>query len=364
MALFYLTDPSWVLMIARKRRFSGRDRMQAGFTEGSRGQEVTPPMKSMSYLPARLSLLNGPGATVGPRDLPEAGDPSSRVEASEVPAPDLTFWVDNLTARYLGAIEARARAGEIVNVLLVGPTGTGKSSLPKEFAANFKRPFFAMHCQLISEPEDWWGAKEVSPDRGTYVQKTALVEAMETPNCIVLLDEANRTPPENLNALFGCLDHRRSAWVPLLSRTVRVAPGVVFFVTLNEGTHYFGTNPVDRALKDRISNAIRMGYPPREVEEALLTKRTGISQRAARQLVDLAATVRQNPKLEVAVSTRQLLECAAFIKVGLPLEDAVQFSVVNGVAEESERKALLQALQMAGGEVSRSASAREWEDEE
>jgi len=265
-----------------------------------------------------------------------------------VPEPDPTFWIDDIVSRFLSAVEERARSGEVVNVLLVGPTGTGKSSLPREFAAARKRPFFTMHCQLIEEQGDWWGSREMSPDKGTYFQKAALVDALETTGCVILLDEANRTRPENLNALFGLLDHRRRAWVPSLQREVAVAPGVVLFVTLNEGVDYAGTEMVDRALRDRISNTIRMDYPPKRAEAAVLARRTGLDAEASGKLVEFAQTIRRNPKLETAVSTRQLLECAALVKVGLPMRDAVLFSIVNGAVEDVDRKALLQSLQLTG----------------
>lgn len=263
-----------------------------------------------------------------------------------IPEADPTFWVDKPVLRFLYAVGRRSVKGEVVNVLLEGPTGTGKSSLPKEFAANWKRPFFTMHCQLVTEQGDWWGTTEMSPERGTYFQKAALVDAVETQGCVILLDEANRTHPENLNVLFGMLDHRRRAWIPTLHRELAVAPGVVFFVTLNEGLDYVGTNTVDRALKDRISNTINTTYPPRQVEASILVKRTRIDEETAWKLTGFAHTIRNNPKLRIGVSTRQLLECAALVKEGLLLEEAVLFSIVNATAESADRKALLQSLQM------------------
>ncbi|MBF8267683.1 MAG: BssE [Dehalococcoidia bacterium] len=251
----------------------------------------------------------------------------------------------------------------MVNILLTGPTGTGKSSLPKEFAAVQRRSFFTMHCQLVTEPGDWWGTREMSIREGTYFQKAALVDAMETPGCVVLLDEANRTHPENLNALFGLLDHRRRTWVPALNREVVVAPGLIFFVTLNEGANYVGTNAVDIALKDRISNTIRLDYLPLKVEVDLLVERTGIREEEARELSQFARTVRSNPKLGIAVSTRQLLECGALIKEELSIREAVLFAVTNGTGERAEQDALLQALQLAG-KVDSAFLKRRWDDEE
>lgn len=265
-----------------------------------------------------------------------------------VPEADPSFWVDELVARFLHSVADRSRKGEIVNILLVGAAGTGKSSLPKEFAATWGRPLFTMHCQLVTEPADWWGSKEMSTEKGTYFQRAALVDAVETPGAVILLDEANRTHPENLNVLFGLLDHRRRVWVPALCREVVVAPGVMFMVTLNEGMEFVGTSPIDRALRDRISNTVRLGFLPGSVEASILVERTRIDEGAARRLVEFASTVRRNPKLGIGVSTRQLLECAALMKEGLPPNEAVLFAIVNAAEDELTRQALLQALQLTG----------------
>jgi nitric oxide reductase NorQ protein len=265
-----------------------------------------------------------------------------------VPEPDDTFWVDDKVVRLLHTMGRISQKGNVLNILLTGPKGTGKTSLPKEFAATQGRPFFTVHCQLIAERDDWWGSKELSLDRGTYFERAAFLDAVETEGCDILLDEANRTHPENLNALFGFLDHRRSAWVPQLKQEVKVAAGVVFFITLNEGYEYVGTNPIDEALRDRMTYSVRMSYVPKRVEMSILVKRTSLDEEIAGKLTEFARSVRRNPKIGVPISTRQLLGAASLIVEGMPIQDAVKFAVVNGMGEDVDRSALLQALQIIG----------------
>ncbi len=269
--------------------------------------------------------------------------------ALRIPQPDPTFYVDKKTVRLLLAVGNMRNRGEVVNVLLTGHKGTGKTSLPSEFAASWGAPIFIQPCQLIAERDDWWGSQELSPEKGTYFQQAAFLDAVETPGCVVLLDEANRTHPENLNALFGFLDHRRSAYVPQLKREVHVAEGVVFFVTLNEGFSYVGTAPIDEALRDRMTYTIRMTYVPTQVEAEVIATRTGVDQNTAGMLAEFAKHVRGDPKLELPISTRQLLGAANLVKDGMPINDAVLFAVVNGLGEDVDRQTLLQALQIVGG---------------
>ena len=293
-----------------------------------------------------------PKPTTAPEASPAAPDPKASPTlhpALHVPQPDPTFHVDTRTVRLLLAVGNMRKRGEIVNVLLTGHKGTGKTSLPSEFAASWGAPIFIQPCQLIAERDDWWGSQELSPEKGTYFSKAAFLDAVETPGCVVLLDEANRTHPENINALFGFLDHRRSAYVPQLKREVHVAEGVVFFVTLNEGFSYVGTSPIDEALRDRMTYTIRMTYVPTQVEAEIISTRTGVDEGTAGKLAEFANAVRSDPKLEIGISTRQLLGAATLVKDGMALNDAVLFAVVNGLGEDVERQTLMQALQIVGG---------------
>jgi nitric oxide reductase NorQ protein len=268
--------------------------------------------------------------------------------ALTVPDADPMFWVSPSNAQLLFHLGRLSSKGERINVLLTGPKGTGKTSLPREFAAACSFPFFTVHCQLIAERDDWWGSKELSMERGTYFDKAAFLDAVETPHCVILLDEANRTHPENLNALFGFLDHRRSAWVPALKREVQVAEGVVFFVTLNEGFEYVGTNPVDEALRDRMTYSIRMQYVRKSVEKGIIQARTGVPEEVADKLCEFAKRVRRNTQHGIPVSTRQLLGAASLVAEGMTLPQAVQFGVINSLGDGVDRQSLLQALQIIG----------------
>ena len=78
-----------------------------------------------------------------------------------------------------------------------------------------------------------------------------------------------------------------------------MAPGVVFFITLNEGYEYVGTNPIDEALRDRMTYSVRMSYVPRWVETSILVRRTAVDDDTAGELTEFARSVRRNPKTGV-----------------------------------------------------------------
>jgi nitric oxide reductase NorQ protein len=265
-----------------------------------------------------------------------------------VPKPLPDFWVSERTVRELFIIAKLSAKGEQVNVKVLGPAGVGKTSLGWEFAAANKRPCFEVHWGMYQEPGEVWGKDRLSMEKGTYYEQARYVDALETPNCVVILDEPNRCHPEVLNTNFALWDWRRAAWVPDLRRMVRVAPGVVFFACMNEGSEYIGTNPMDKAIRERFGRTLRLTWPPMKVEAKILRNRTGVDKETADKLAKFARDVRRNPKVGCTPSTRQLLVAAQDVKEGLPIQEAVQYSIINDLDEGTDRTALLQHLQVIG----------------
>lgn len=321
------------------------------------GGSVAPPAPSSSSVPSVADtvvddarIMREEARRVADKMMADTQDliqASTHHKALFVPPVDDTFWVEDLALKLLVAIEQRAVNGENINIFLTGPTGAGKSSLPEQFAALNKRLCFVQHCELVVEAGDWWGQKEMDIERGTYFEKAAFVTAIQTPGAVVIMDEVNRTHPDNLNPLFGLLDHRRRAWVPVMNDEIKVAEGVTFWFTLNMGFDY-QVNPVDLALLNRAQVTIPMRYPPKAWEINLLKEKGGVGEDTAEKLAEFARTVRNNPRLHVAISPRQLIEAATLVRYGVPIHDSVMVSTINGASEDMDKTALLQALQTVG----------------
>ncbi|MDP2324252.1 MAG: AAA family ATPase, partial [Gammaproteobacteria bacterium] len=205
-----------------------------------------------------------------------------------IPKPQPDFWVSEAVGRELFVIGKISSRGEPVNVKVVGPAGVGKTTLAWEFAAAYKRPCFEIHFGMYSDPSEIWGRDRLSMEKGTFYETARLVDAIETENCVVVCDEPNRCHPEVLNNMFSLWDWRRAAWVPALQRMVRVAPGVVFFAAMNEGAEYMGTNPLDRAIRERFGRTIRLKWPPAKAEAKIIQKRTGVAADIAEKLARFA----------------------------------------------------------------------------
>jgi nitric oxide reductase NorQ protein len=259
-----------------------------------------------------------------------------------VPREEEGFWIAARNQERLGRIALRSERGEQVNVLVRGPKGCGKTTLARVFAARWSRPFYEVHCGSFVDAEQWFGKDRLNGGE-TWYRKARFIHAVETPGCVVLLDEINRAHPEVLNAILGLLDWRRSMWSDDLTYEVSVAPGVIFFATINEGEDFYGVNPLDAAVRDRFPRTVRLDYPPRRQEAGILHAH-GLSLRLSEKLTDFAHTLRKAGR-PVPVSTRQLLVAAEEICEGASLREAVETSVIFGIDDVSLEKVALQALQ-------------------
>ncbi|MCF8069233.1 MAG: AAA family ATPase [Desulfobacterales bacterium] len=276
--------------------------------------------------------------------MPHKKRPASGLKRDSIPIPpgEPDFWIAQENLERLNRIATRSEKGEQVNVLISGSKGCGKTTMAREFAARFQRPFHEVHCGAFIDNEQWFG-KDRLDDGVTWYRKSRFVQAIETPGAVVLLDEINRAHPEILSAILGLLDWRHSIWNDDLGYEIRVAGGVVFFATINEGDDYYGVNVMDAALRDRFSRTIMLDYMPCKAEAGILHKH-GLAEDMALKLAVYANTMRKsvNP---VPISTRQLLVTTEEMLDGATLRKAAETSIINALSDMTSKKMALEALQ-------------------
>jgi len=237
-----------------------------------------------------------------------------------IPDEDPYYYIDSEVLEILKKVEKISRK-KPVNVLVAGRQGCGKSSVVNQFAAVNQRPMATFQVGILSEPGQLFG--EYSLENGqTCYKKFLFPEAVQTPNCVIHLEEINRPEhPKALNMLFSLLSDDRKVWMDELG-TLKVADGVVFFATLNEGDEYIGTELLDPALRDRFY-VLLMDYLPNEVEKEVLIKKTGITDRQAEEIIHAVNTLRLNSELGVTVSTRTALMIAEMVSAGGTLRQGI-----------------------------------------
>lgn len=244
------------------------------------------------------------------------------------------------------------------NVLITGPSGSGKSELVYLAAKALQHPIAAFNFGAMQEPRTALiGATHFDKEKGTWFAESRFVKAVKEPRGTILLDELTRDRGSSAhNILLPLLD--RQGYLALdehdESPIVKKGDKVSFVATANIGTEYTGTEALDKAMKDRMDIVIEMEWPPKQYEVKILMSRCpGLRAASAAALVDIAETQRklavEDMEFSEQISTRMLISAGIRIGNGMEFADAVKFSISNHFSSEggdsSERTQVMQICQ-------------------
>lgn len=241
-----------------------------------------------------------------------------------VPEQDPCFYVSKDLADTFEHIHRLSKI-KPVNVLISGRQGCGKSSLVRQYAAIYGQPLSTFQVGILSEPGQLFGEYALEAGETKYKQ-FLFPQAIQTPNSVIHLEEINRPEhPKALNMLFSLLSDSREVWLEELGQ-LKVAEGVVFFATLNEGEDFVGTELLDVALRDRFYFVL-MEYLPNEIEREVLMQKTGIGAQQADDVMAALNFLRGHGDLGLEVSTRTALMIGDMLAVGASLRQALSASL-------------------------------------
>lgn len=253
---------------------------------------------------------------------------------------DNAAWIDAWSFR--PKIEAvLARGG---NIALRGPSGTGKTLLVRQLAAEQKKQLYTFNMTVHTGVEELKGRFVPRPSEDG--QRTVLtwidgqlVAAMRTGAWIVI-EEANFMPEEISSVLYSVLDHRRELILDEHNNeVVKAHEDFRVFLTMNWG--YRGTTMLNDAIKNRIDAWFDIPYLPLHDEAALLCSRTGVGEETALNMVKLAQQIREVGDRRIPdVSTRVLLRWAALVEGGLTPSQAAEHTIIPLIyyAEQEKMK--------------------------
>ena len=212
------------------------------------------------------------------------------------------------------------------HLLIEDVPGVGKTSLAKALAASIDCRWHRIQFTPDLLPSDVTGVTVWNRGTGTFEFRPGGVFAN-----IVLGDEINRASPKTQSALLEAMEERQ---VTVDAVTYRLDPPFMVIATQNPIEHE-GTYPLPESQLDRFLMRIRMGYPARRAEVAILDTHGGtldaldelepVSSAADVQamvhvshavhvaaslkgyIVDVAEATRRHPDLALGMSPRAAL---------------------------------------------------------
>jgi len=163
------------------------------------------------------------------------------------------------------------------HALLVGVPGLAKTLMIQTVAQALDLKFSRIQFTPDLMPSDITGTEIIEEDHASGRRSFRFVPGPVFGN-VVLADEVNRTPPKTQAALLQAMqEHQVTA-----AGETHALPAPFFVLATQNPIEQEGTYPLPEAQLDRFMFELRVGYPSKDEEEAIVEATTG----------DLTATVR------------------------------------------------------------------------
>lgn len=174
--------------------------------------------------------------------------------------------------RYMGRLYINKSDVDIIkdsltdgqNVMLLGPRGTGKSTLAKTVAAVMGREFRYIPCHTGATSENLIGQWIPNPTGAGYIWMDGILTVCVRKGYICLLDEINSLKPEVCFVIHGLLDSRRELVLTEKPgpdgepETIKAHPNFGLIAAGNP--NYEGVRVMNEAFVDRFAVQLLLDY--------------------------------------------------------------------------------------------------------
>jgi len=199
-------------------------------------------------------------------------------------------------------------------VIIIGPKGTGKTELVREYAIRKSKNLQSINFSLRTRDSQLVGSKSLT-DGNIGFDEGILVKSMKEGN-ILYLDEINAAEADVLLRLDEALDDRRQLILKESSGEIIKAKDSWFVIsTINPLTHV-GTKELPPQILSRFPVRIRLDYPPEDIEYQIIKRHVKNPNEAeVLQGIKLANVLRQASAVEELYYSPSIRETIAFAKL-------------------------------------------------
>lgn len=264
-----------------------------------------------------------------------------------------------------GAVTNAAAGGaHPFNLIFLGPSGSGKTECAEFLAGAVGLPFTKVDAPSMTDPESWFGTREVVADEEsgasvTTYRPSAFVLAIEQPG-VLLIDEINRIRDEHRNILLPLMDGTHQVTNPLTGDVVRKHNKCFIIGTGNRGLQFTGTYAVDPALLTR-ALIVEFDYAAPDDETRIAKEATGCEDEVAETFVRFATESRTKAVLDPdfsPISTREVINACRLVRYGAQMDTAARMVVLNGASPEGGAGSVRAQLEMIWTGIRRAAAGQ------
>nr|AIE99617.1 ATPase (norQ) [uncultured marine thaumarchaeote KM3_115_A11]AIF03906.1 ATPase (norQ) [uncultured marine thaumarchaeote KM3_16_C11] len=199
-------------------------------------------------------------------------------------------------------------------VIIIGPKGTGKTTLVREYAMRKSKNLQSINFSLRTRESHLVGTKSLT-DGNIGFDEGILVKSMKEGN-ILYLDEINAAEADVLLRLDEALDDRRQLILKESGgETIKAKDSWFVISTINPLTHV-GTKELPPQILSRFPVRVRLDYPPEDIEYQIIKRHVKNPNEAeVLQGIKLANVLRQASAVEELYYSPSIRETIAFAKL-------------------------------------------------
>jgi nitric oxide reductase NorQ protein len=226
--------------------------------------------------------------------------------------------------------------------LIIGPKGTGKTSLVRKFAEMMGKPLYSINFSLRTKESHLIGSTILQ--NGSTEFHLGIIPLSMVSGGILYLDELNAAEPDVLIRLDEALDDRKELILKEAGevKIIRAHPDWFVVATVNPLTHA-GTKELPPQLLSRFPVRLYLDYPPADVEKkiAKMYVKSDDWGEDLDKAVKLANKLREAAKVEDIYYAPSIRETIAFLKLcdsGTPPKMAAELIFANTYAQWGDQE--------------------------
>ncbi len=280
-------------------------------------------------------------------------------------------YVSPTMARILAKIAEIDTARDQRNfVLLIGPTGCGKTTLAKTYCQLANQPLTELSFSGDTALSDFYTSVELVRDvdsgQSSLTVPGPAVDAMLRGKKL-LLNEINMLPPDLLTIFSQAVDTGRLVLSGTERGNIEIEVHRDFGLIGTANPNYVGTLDMGRAIERRFGRGlgyIEMSFLPADEEAIAIENEFGrerifgenevrVSPTICRRIADLANKLRDDPQIgnvmQSRLSTRSLVHWLGIAQItGRPLVSVLESALLTTVPEDARTKAIETAKGVLG----------------
>jgi nitric oxide reductase NorQ protein len=215
------------------------------------------------------------------------------------------------------AIEILNKARETgLFALIIGPKGTGKTTLVRKFASIMNKELYSVNFSLRTRESHLIGSKTLDKGDISFVEGI-LVKSMRD-GSLLYLDELNAAEPDVLLRLDEALDDRKQLVLKEAEGQIINASNSWFVIATINPLSHVGTKELPPQLLSRFPVRLRLDYPPEDVELEIIKQHTTLDNSKTidvKGAIKLAKSLREAAAMEELYYSPSLRETIAFAKL-------------------------------------------------